>query len=479
MRVAAPTIALLLTRRGLSAWPHFRAARTEAQLAHVRMITGLHPDELSALKQLRENLDGLSDPIVPRGPHQDPDGWFQRSTGAGVNPWRVKPGILDRLLAGLTVQERAFGLLLTVLMPAESHFRNSLESTLKRRLEPDWERQRAEEDARLERQRAERERLAEAERNAVEATAAETARRRRDAAGGDERHMDERTNTATLNGQPPGSKDRVARALEQRGLDLAEPIPDQAKREIARVLGLSTSLVSAHIAKLRDERGIVVGTTRPKSEARTPAANPEPAITPESTGDAAAAEVAPEAAAAAEPEPGEFPEPQSWQHSAEVKRLQDELAALRASYDERGQALIQACDSKGQIETDLEATREQLQQLQVKYQDLLLSREELQRTILRLGQNLQKALRGEPEEEGAGFPDERIILCLKRYQQGRPAPQPPARRVSILDEMLPAPSPDWQPQQGWEALRLALDHDPAVLLLAADLGGLARRGPRL
>lgn len=100
--LACPT-STALTLRALTHWERFREADAFARRA---ICTQLAPAEAAGLAQLEQNLAALP----PVGD------WFEWESAASSD-YRVKPGIVAKLLSGLTLEERAAAELVRACRP--------------------------------------------------------------------------------------------------------------------------------------------------------------------------------------------------------------------------------------------------------------------------------------------------------------------------------------------------------------------------
>lgn len=219
---------LVLTRHAMASWAHYRDCRDETarqRLAHQHCLS---LPEAAALERLRLNLEAA-------GPEPD---WFNKAANGSVS---FRKAIASQLVAGLTVEERAFPDLLRGLRVNMTR-KAVVELELRSLLKPQWQ---------------------------ARPTPAPTPEPGMSVTGigkaldrmieREEREPEPeppKTEALSPRGFTSGTRARIEAEIARIGLDLHHSVPVSVQREIAKTCGITPSGVSGHLSVIRQSLGI-------------------------------------------------------------------------------------------------------------------------------------------------------------------------------------------------------------------------------
>lgn len=219
---------LVLTRHAMASWAHYRDCRDETarqRLAHQHCLS---LPEAAALERLRLNLEAA-------GPEPD---WFNKAANGSVS---FRKAIASQLVAGLTVEERAFPDLLRGLrvnMTRQAVVELELRSLLKHQ----WQARPA---------------PAPTPEPGMSVTGIGKALDRM--IEREERKPEPKppkTEALSPQGFTSGTRARIEAEIARIGLDLHHSVPVSVQREIAKTCGITPSGVSGHLSVIRQSLGI-------------------------------------------------------------------------------------------------------------------------------------------------------------------------------------------------------------------------------
>lgn len=193
----------VLTRQVLTYWVRWMDNRSDFSRDGLRRMIG--DQAVFALRQLEANLRELGDTST----------WFEVYASGTFN-YRLKPLIARKLAFGLTFDAKIIPQLMRAIGISDTRKTDKLEKALRAM-----------------------ERVETIKRTPAVTVAAAPA-----ITGKDETE------------EPMALREQIAKQLEERKLDLRDPVPEQAKRDIAAVLGCHESTVNRNIVDLRAARNI-------------------------------------------------------------------------------------------------------------------------------------------------------------------------------------------------------------------------------